>query len=330
MVNKFQVSPKWSIRTSIKNSFIFIFTLLFCTSYIFGQFDYGFDFSKAGTAGFQFLKIGVGARESALGEAYGPLSHDVNSVFWNVAGLGHVDKFQMTCSHTEWLVESTHDAFAIALPVKSFVVGLSGISFKIEDFEETTVLEPNGTGRMVGAGDYLIGLSIARRFTNKLSIGGQVKYIQEVLDEDSFGNILFDIGTIYNTGFHYLRLAFALQHFGPDMRMFDQTFRTPLLFRVGAADDIFNTNLNRLTASVELIHPTDANEWVNFGMEYEFLKLIALRTGYRLNIDEGQLTFGFGLNTPQVKNLGMKFDYAYNSFGDIFGATHRFSIGLAF
>ena len=294
------------------------------------QFDWGFDFTKAGSAGLQFLKIGVGGRESAMGEAFTSLSDDVNAVFWNVAGIGFVTDPQLTFSHTNWLVESTHDAFAVAIPMKSFVIGLSAISFKIKEFEETTVLEPNGTGNMVGAGDYLVGLSLARRFTDKLTIGLQIKYVQEVLDNRSFENMLFDIGTIYHTGFRDLKLAFALQHFGPDMVLAEQQFRTPLLFRVGASDKIVASDFHRLVASIELVHPTDASEWINTGVEYTFMNILALRGGYQANDKEQRLTTGFGIIVPEIGKIKTNVDYAYGSFGDIFGATHRLTIGLSF
>ena len=294
------------------------------------QFDWGFDFTKAGSAGLQFLKIGVGGRESAMGEAFTSLSDDVNAVFWNVAGIGFVTDPQLTFSHTNWLVESTHDAFAVAIPMKSFVIGLSAISFKIKEFEETTVLEPNGTGNMVGAGDYLVGLSLARRFTDKLTIGLQIKYVQEVLDNRSFENMLFDIGTIYHTGFRDLKLAFALQHFGPDMVLAEQQFRTPLLFRVGASDKIVASDFHRLVASIELVHPTDASEWINTGVEYTFMNILALRGGYQANDKEQRLTSGFGIMVPEIGKIKTNVDYAYGSFGDIFGATRRLTISLSF
>jgi len=314
----------------MKKIYYLLFIIMITVQTGFAQFDYGFDFTKTGTAGLQFLKIGVGARETAMGEAFISLSDNVNSVYWNVAGIGFVTSPQLTFSHSNWLVESTHDAFAVALPVKSFVVGFSAIGFKIQEFEETTVLEPNGTGNMVGAGDYLLGLAVARRYTDKLTIGLQIKYVQEVLDNRSFSNMLFDVGTIYHTGFRNLKLAFTLQHFGPDMKLADQQFRTPLLFRVGASDYIFNTNLHSLIASGELVHPTDANEWINIGMEYTLINILALRAGYQTNDKEQRLTTGFGVLVPNIGKVGTSFDYAYISFGEIFGATHRFTIGLSF
>jgi len=302
--------------------------ILLILNVVHAQFDYGFDFTKVGSAGLQFLKIGVGARECALGEAGIAISQDANSVFWNTGGLAYVENLEVSFSYNQWLVNSNHDAGVIAYPFKGYVFGLSVISLSIDEFEETTVLEPQGTTRMVNAGDILIGLAVARRFTNKLSIGGQVKFVQEKLDDYTMNNFLFDVGTLYYTGFHQLRLAFTLQHFGPDMKLVDQKFRTPLMFRVAAADDIIDNDKFRLTTAVELVHPTDNDEWVNIGAEFSFRRLVDLRAGYRYNRDEGELTLGAGVRFPDNDWLDLRIDYAYMPFGKLFGDVHRVSMGF--
>ena len=43
-------------------------------------------FAKAGTAGLQFLKIGIDARAIGMGEAYTAVSDDISSVYWNPDG----------------------------------------------------------------------------------------------------------------------------------------------------------------------------------------------------------------------------------------------------
>ena len=183
---------------------------------------------------------------------------------------------------------------------------------------------------MVSAGDIAIGLSVARKFTDKLSIGAQIKYVQETLDDRSFSNVLFDIGTIYYTGFHQLRLAFALQHFGPDMKLVDQEFRTPLLFRVSATDDIIQTDNFNLLLAAELVHPTDNNEWVNIGMELKLLDYFAIRGGHRINVDEGKWSFGMGLTPPVLSSISTRFDYAFVVSENVFDNVHRFSLMLGF
>ena len=293
------------------------------------QLDYGFDFEKTGSAGFQALKIGIGARESALGEAASGLTHDANAVFWNVGALPLISGPEVNFSHNEWLAGSRVDALVAAIPVGAYTFGLSVMNFGIEQFEETTVIAPEGTGRMVDAGDFMVALAAAQRFSDRLTIGLQVKYARETLDLDTFSNVLFDVGTLYYTGFRRLRLAFTLQHFGASVDGLREAFRMPLLFRMSAADDLVSATALRLSTSVELVHPTDNNEWVNAGLEAVILDMLALRAGYRFRVDEGNITLGAGLAPPRVADFGLKVDYAYVPFGDILGATHRFTIGLS-
>lgn len=301
------------------------------------QLDYGFDFSKSGTAGMQFLKIAVGARPAGMGEAATTLVQNVDAIYWNTGGLGYVTRPQLSVSHIDWLAGSRHDAVAVGIPVGRLVVGLSAVQFAIQEFEETTVENPLGTGRMVQAGDLMLGLAVSSRISDRLSLGGQVKFNRETLDQDSYSNLLFDIGTLYFTGFRDLRLGFTLQHFGPDIRIDledeatgesepGMAFRMPLLFRMGASDNLIATKNHRLTTAIDLVHPTDNREWVNWGLEYEFMQAITIRTGYRFNVDEGRLAFGFGLRPPLKGLANLAFDFAYVDHGEIFGPRPRFSI----
>lgn len=290
------------------------------------QLNYGFDFTKSGTAGLQFLKIGVGARETAMGEAVTSLVNDANSVFWNPSGIAYVENYQVSLSYNNWLSSSKHSSAVLAFPVASFVFAVSAATLRIEDFEETTALMPEGTGRMVSAGDYVFGLAAARRFTDRLSIGLQVKYVLEKLDDYSIDNFLFDVGAIYTTGFSNLTLGFALQHFGPDMRLLNQDFRTPLLFRLSASDKFKLNEDFIITGAAELVHPTDNNEWVNLGLELQLLKYFAIRGGHRINVDEGRWSLGFGLTPPLFGSVSSRIDYAFVLSEEVFNDIHRISI----
>lgn len=305
-----------------------IMVFAFVCSSIYGQYDYGFDFSKAGSSGLQFLKIGVSAREVAMGEAVTGSVKGVNALYWNVAGIAYSTSTEASFSYNNWLVDSKVSSAAAVIPWNDFVIGVNAISFAINDFEETTVANPNGTGRMVSAGDLLIGLSLARRFTDKLSIGMQIKYVREKLDDYSADNVLFDIGALYYTGFRNIRLAFSLQHFGPDMQVVNQTFKTPLLFRLSATDEIIDTEDLKLTLAAELVHPTDNNEWVNVGTELNLMKYFFVRGGYRFNVDESKFSAGIGVISPRFTGIETRIDYAYTKSEIVFDDIHRITIGF--
>ena len=310
--------------------FVFLSLVFTAGQNTFAQMDYGFDFSKSGSAGLQSLKIGVGAKETALGEAVSSIVNDANSVFWNASGIAFIEKYQVAFSHNQWIQNSAQNSAVLAFPYNSFVFAVSASSFAIKDFEETTALEPEGTGRMVSAGDYLFGIAAARRFTDRLAIGVQVKYINEKLDDYNIGNVLFDVGAIYSTGFRDLTLGFSLQHFGPDMKLVDLDFRTPLLFRLSASDKQRVGNNLIFTAAAELVHPTDNSEVVNFGLSCRILDLLELRGGYRNNVDLSKFSFGFGIE-PSIPGFGKaKLDYSYTPSELVFKDIQRFSISIEF
>ncbi|MDZ7401462.1 MAG: PorV/PorQ family protein [candidate division KSB1 bacterium] len=294
------------------------------------QWDYGFDFNKAGTAGLQFLKIGVGAKESAMGEAALGVSKGANAIFWNPAGIAYAAQREVTFSYNKWLLDITHSATAITMQVKNIgTIGLSLLYMGVPEFQETTVQAQDGTGRMVSAYDLGIGLAVARRFTDKLAMGGQIRYVKEQLDHDSFSNVLLDIGAIYFTGFRHLNISVCAQHFGPDIKMLRDKFRMPLAFKVGLADDLIHFEDQRLTLAIDLVHPTDNTERMNFGLEYGFFNWLFLRGGYRLNADLGNWSFGAGLQQSLIGVNG-SIDYSFSDYGQIMGGVNRLTVTFGF
>lgn len=241
-----------------------------------------------------------------------------------------VQSNEVTFTQNQWMLDIQHNAVAAAVPFRSIgVVGVSVIYMGIPDFEETTVQMQDGTGRMVTANDLAVGIALARRFTNKLSLGGQVKYVQEKLDSDSFSNVLIDIGALYNTGFRNIQIGVSAQHFGPDIKMLRDKFRMPLIFKVGISDNLVTTDRQRVSLGIDLVHPTDNTERMNFGIEYGFMEMVYLRSGYRLNSDLGDWSFGAGLS-QKIIGINGRVDYAYTDYGEIMGGVNRISFTLGF
>ena len=53
---------------------------------------------RVGISSLQFLKIGVGARATALGESFVAISNDASALFWNPAGLANTEGNQVFLS----------------------------------------------------------------------------------------------------------------------------------------------------------------------------------------------------------------------------------------
>ena len=307
---------------------IIVFSI-FLFSSLTAQLDYGFDFSKVGSAGFQFLKIDVGAGPTGFGGAATSIVNDGLGVYWNIAGIADIKNYHFSVSENEWLVDSKVQTAVFAKRFNNNVVAVNLMTYRINPFEETTVQEPYGTGRMVNAGNDLIGLALARNFTDKLKLGFQIKYVNEILDDYSYSNLMLDVGSLYKTGFRDIKLAFVFQNFGPDISPINKKFRTPLVFKIGASDTFFKSNVVLSKIGIDLIHPIDGNELINVGVENSIFNIFQIRIGNQFNRDLVNLSYGIGLKDIKLYDgIYYNVDYSYSIINDIFGDLHRISMGF--
>jgi hypothetical protein len=302
-------------------------------------------FNKGGRTAFQFVKIGVGARQAALGEASIASVRDVSSAFWNPAGIMGIERYEATFSYTRWLADMNYVAAAVGgrVPrIGTFAVMLAALDYG--DLVEAVMDDrPDGrTGQMFSGGDILVGVAYARQFTDRLTLGVGAKYLHETLWDRSAGAFAFDVGTTYDIGYRGLTLAMAAQNyaegirFGSEEEGFEEAFDIPLLFRVGLSGTLAGPDgfiglpgANQVTASVEALNSNDYGERLHFGLEYVFSDLLALRGGYRLNYAEGNWSVGAGVTPPPMGGARVRLDYAYVGY-EFLTAPHRFSVALAF
>jgi hypothetical protein len=301
---------------------------------------------RVGTAAAQFLKIGVGPRAEAMGQAYVAIANDAEALFYNPAGIAQSNQNEIFFSNTRWVVDIQLEYLGLIYHLDgSNTLGLAVTYLHTDDMEETTELYPYGTGNYFSFSDALIGLSYARKMTDKFSFGLSVKYMQETLAELSMRAVLFDLGTFYRTGWKSLRFAVAVTNFGGDIGptgSFDyknlnneivtrsdfQKFPPPILFRIGIAGEFYEREDHKLSGSVQLNHPNDNIENINLGLEYWWREMFALRTGYATARTEENFSAGFGVRVP-VKGMGVNVDYAFSNFGRL-GYVNRFALNLQF
>ncbi len=318
--------------------------------------------SRVGTTAAPFLKIGVGARALAMGEAYSTRAEDVTGLFWNPAGLANISNKQIVFNHFDYIADLSYMFGGVAIPIPS--VGTFGFSIAylgMPDIERTTVQFPDGNGEKVSANSFAAGLSYARGLTDRFSIGGSIKYVKETIWHCHSSAVAFDVGVLYHTRFKNLTIGMSISNFGTDLKMDGRdlliqhdiseqvagnnqninanlqtdSFPLPILFRVGIssnlAKDFFDTKNYDLVVAVDAVHPNDNREYLNMGSEIKIYDLIALRGGYRqlfLKNREGGLTFGFGFHF-NILNSEMALDYANVDFGRL-DRTNKFSLIFSF
>ncbi len=300
--------------------------------------------TKVGTTVAQFLKIGAGARPLALGGAYTALANDINSIYWNPAGLSLVGgKGEATFNHADWLVDTNYDFAAASFNAGNFgSIGFQVISFRTPEQKVRTVISPNGTGQVWDYNAISMGVTFSKRLTDRFSIGITGKYIQETLFNEVARGGAFDVGVLYRTPYDKLTIGAAVTNFGTKMRLDgrdiffndaplpDQgavdevpskfrldSFEIPLNLRFGIAwEATRNENLSILVVA-DGSHPNDSNEFLNSGIEIGLKDILFLRGGYKAlfldNSEEGA-TFGVGLKYDVV-GTNLKLDFAWADYG---------------
>ncbi len=293
---------------------------------------------RAGTSTAQFLKIGVGARATAMGESFVSVANDASALYWNPAGLTQFSQNQAFFGHTNWLVDiGLEFVGAVYHLTPEDAVGISVTSLHTDDMQVTTEVQPLGTGEYFKFGDVAVGVSYGRKLTDQFSFGGTVRYVDETLDMLKMNGVMLDFGTYYWTGLGTSRFSAVVANFGNQMKPTGtapllgggsvtsfQEFTPPTIFRFGFAFEPINDDDNVMTTSFQLNHPNDNSENFGVGIEYRWMKIFSLRGGYKINASEQTYSLGVGFETS-LSLIHVGVDYGFASFTDL-GGVHRISI----
>jgi hypothetical protein len=319
--------------------------LAFTVVYVNAQVLPTFGNSRTGGSGMQFLKISPDARGMALGGGAVAVTNDVSAMYWNPAGITHVDTgiVNVGLSHTRYFgdISSSFGGAVIKAGPLSYL-GVQVFSMNYGTMDETTEFESKGTGRTFSVANYLVGLTYAKILTNNFSFGINAKYAREGFAGVNINNVLFDLGLQYDIGVKHARFGINFSNFGfnvspkGDVSILKFSGETdvinfssvtvPGIFRFGIAFDPIHTKEHVLTAVGQLNHPTDNNETYVLGMEYCYLKTLYARTGYEFGSDEKYVAPAAGIGVKILRSFGgFKIDYGFLAKNNL-GNNHRITL----
>lgn len=338
----------------------FIFTIINTLAY--GQ-------NNIATTSAAFLEIGAGARSIGMGSAFTAVADDPSTLYWNPAGIVNVTEPEFQTFYSPWLVETQYFYNTAVLPVKRYGnLGLSFTSLGMDDMMVRTVEEPEPGqyGQKFSAGNIAMGLTFARKLTDRFSFGFKIKFIQETIWQMSAKGFAMDIGTLY-TSSKDLKIGMSVSNYGGKLAMegvntlvdidldenifgnndrIDGNLSTskwplPLIFRFGLSQKIiFSEKINLLFAA-DAIHPNNNPEYVNLGLECNLFNTLFIRAGqshtfYSLKLEDGDaknseqgLSFGAGIKYQIPRGPMLNIDYAITDFG-VFKNIEGYSISISF
>jgi len=303
---------------------------------------------RAGTSGFQFLKIPVDARSAAMGQAVATNAVDASALFWNPALISQAPaRTVVGMSHTKYFADVTLNYLAAAQDIGGVTVGLSLQTMDSGEMDVTTEFQPFGTGESFKVLDMALGLTVSQQLTDLFSYGVTAKYVEEGIAAVTFKTFVIDAGIFYRIGDTGANMAVSIRNFGFDSASDGEIERTVIsntgtlvedsfegitpatTFLMGLSYDVFHRSGgdNALLLSVQLNNPNDNAESYNVGAEYTWNRLLALRTGYRFGVEELDMpSVGFGLLLPGL-GPDVRFDYGFNHLERL-GSIHRISLDV--
>lgn len=280
--------------------------------------------AEDGSAGLPFLKLGVGARAIAMGDAYVAVGGDASCVYWNPAGCASVVGTDIVAMHSEWFQDIRYEYVGAVRTMCDHSFGIGVVGLYMDDLEKRDIYgDYEGT---FGVFDFSVTGTYARSLTEYLDVGASAKYLHEKIDDETASGFAVDLGAMYRVpAVNGLTAGMSVQNLGPQMSFVDEKFDLPALYRVGAAYEKpveAAHGVLLLTGDAVLSHDGDPKG--HFGMEFDYSEMLSLRIGYRAGWDNQNISVGLGARVGDLR-----IDYAYVPFYSNLGDTHRVSLGYS-
>ena len=152
----------------------------------------------------EFLNIGVDAAALGMSKAVVATTNNVNSTYWNPAGLVGIKDYQGSLMHASYfagIANYNHAAFAMPIDDKS-ALGISVIRFGVDDILNTTeLIDSDGNIdfnriSLFSAADYAFNIAYARNLIFKdVKFGVNAKVVRRIIgDFASSWGFGFDVG----------------------------------------------------------------------------------------------------------------------------------------
>lgn len=290
----------------------------------FGVLIIAFKLHAAGGVGADFLRIDPSAKTAAMSGAYAGCASDINSIYYNPAGLINIKDKTLTLSHFANFSDTNFENLGGAMP---FGPGVAGVSLLVDytfDFPHY-----NEWGQVIGnvdAYDAVLGISYAYPVSSLLSAGMTIKGFYSSLAGYDKSGFAFDAGLLVKLGSSPDTFGgVMIQNVGTQDAYIEVADPLPMNLKVGLSTSfkpsdfavvLLCVDVNRLLTKDEM--PT-----LDIGAEVVIGGAFAVRAGYGLRHDKGNLALGVGINMEKVR-----FSYAFQPFDEL-GACHRISLDLA-
>ncbi len=283
--------------------------------------------------GAQTLDFDIGARSRALGGAYVAVADDVDTIFYNVAGLANLDNLNLSFSHFSLFQELSIQSFSMAYPVGIGVLGMGVNYFHTGEFNQ--ILNGEILDKTISFSSVVGNIGYGFNLLKNLKIGINGKFILNNIADTSGKAFAGDIGILFNTEFlkyynkveNNLRIGLSAQNFGTFIKYKENEEKLPQKVRLG----LFYKPVNYVLFSLE------GNYWLGYKIDEALLFKggVELFPDYFITpsagviIDKDKINFAGGLGIGLhigTYNYKLNMSYMGNEF---LGSSLYFTLTLS-
>jgi hypothetical protein len=257
------------------------------------------------------LNADVGARALGMGSAYVAVADDVDSPYWNPAGLAHIKNYQITTMQTKLSTDADHYYVSFVMPFMGGGLGLSWIQIGMGSITQTSTVDAFNDVQNLGVFSYYSNAYIASygaNITDKLSFGVTAKYLTSgmpglvsIEGADAYGYSLTPgiqykvsdrlmLGLKIDELVNYQKWGTDTEEIAPSITRFGLAYRT----------SIYNLPL-LLSGDVSQINRSGYVPTGSGGAELTFGSI-----AFRLGVSDSVMTAGAGFAMEHIR-----IDYAY-------------------
>ena len=283
--------------------------------------------AHAQDTGLTFLRIGVNAAASAMGDAQVAASEGPFSTYWNPAGLAAAPT-GMGVSHRLWV--GGVRAYDVAARLPSGRQAAWGLAVTATDSGELDAREVPGDPTGTFSAQFIsVGASYAR-ILGPVRAGVTAKYLRERIYESDAAGFAMDAGLQLDLPRRLVTVGAALRNVGQMSKLQGEATKLPRTLAAGAVLHPFmivtrsdGASLLDLQLSVEVSTLLSGSVTrLHSGVGVTIMELATVRVGHVTNDALRSFTFGLGMHWEKLD-----FDYAYIPFETGFeGPGHVLSL----
>ncbi|MCU0847304.1 MAG: PorV/PorQ family protein [Spirochaetes bacterium] len=288
---------------------------------------------SVGTSSAEFLELGVGSRSLGMGEAYTAETNDINTLYYNPAGLGTLKYPVLSLFHQELIEDSRLENIGIAFPMLGGNIGIINTLFWVPSFDK---IDANGI--KTGEVTYYTGnTTVGYGYDFELFyLGLSAKYIYQRVNTLFLNSFAVDFGFL--KGFNmYSPFDAPVKNFHIGISILNLGTRVkndplPRMLRLGMSYKLTKWFGFNLDATENLINVSDIYDFthgfnesfrLNMGAEISYLEIISLRGGYQFN-NGNTYSLGLGFNFV-IKNVTFTIDSSFSE-NKVFGPVYSFNV----